>query len=220
MEFVIGVSRMYVLKDIYEFVGNMNRNREFTYGQKLRFLHTRQAFAPDSVEMVNFVINWARRNESMYAQYSVDGTREYAKVRALPIKGEDLEELLIAADGRTITAQVGREGERDWLIAEGWPKLTLTFTGSLDGMEVQMGDCCSVNGNRYRIFFSEGTVYLVSKTEGDPAEKFIDCLEGLPEKKAYIQRRDIPLFGREFLPHLEKNLIVLRKILMNSGMGF
>lgn len=52
VEFKIGISHMYVLKDVISFRNSLLKNEHVSYGQKLQFTHTLEAFDIESRAMV------------------------------------------------------------------------------------------------------------------------------------------------------------------------
>lgn len=222
VEFRIGVSRMYVLKDIFQFVQSMKDGRDYFYGQKLQFVHIIEAFEQDSRSMVQFIIDWEARNgyryvQQMYRDYGCAGT--YPKLRSFPLQGSELEELLEAVGQREFTAQVEKDGERSWRKVEGLPRRQLTITGVKDGLELRLDSMYSISCSKYRVYFDDGKVYRVLKAETEQIEDFISCMEQLPGNWAFVEKSDIPAFGRELLPALEKHFICSRKNFDESTYG-
>ncbi len=213
-EFKIGTTRMYVLKDIFEFVRNMKDNVDFAYGQKLQFVHMQEAFEPDSISIVQFIMNWEAQNRDRYIQQMHRGyayTGEYPKIRVLPLTERELEELLEAVGEREFTAQIENGGERAWQVTEGRPERVLTLTGKNDGLEVRLSQLYGVWGEKYYICFQEGKVYRILRAELAAVEGFINCMEQLPGNWAFVYKSDIPVFARELLPELEKYFLCARE---------
>ncbi|HHX12549.1 MAG TPA: helicase, partial [Clostridiales bacterium] len=61
IEFKIGITHMYVLKDVFEFDLAIENNEDFTYGVKLHFVHTIDAFDIESRPLVQFIRDWVRK---------------------------------------------------------------------------------------------------------------------------------------------------------------
>lgn len=222
VEFRIGVSRMYVLKDIFEFVQNLKEGREYQYGQKLQFAHIMEAFEPESRKLAQFIMDWEERNGSRYIQqtYQNNGFYDvYPKLRCFPLDGNELEDLLEAVGQRTFVAQVDNGAERSWHIVEGHPKRELTITGLNDGLELKLDKMYGISCSNYHIYFDDGKVYRVLKSEIEQIEDFVNCMDQLPGKWAFIGKSDIPAFGRELLPVLEKYFVCSRNNFEESRYG-
>ncbi len=64
VEFKIGVTHKYVLKDVFSFYNAMEGGSNVYYGQKLQFVHTLEAFDMESRPFVEFICNWVRSNKN------------------------------------------------------------------------------------------------------------------------------------------------------------
>ena len=53
----IGYDKEYVVKNISEFIHMMEEHLEYTYGQKLSFIHSYEVLTDESKELYNFLIN-------------------------------------------------------------------------------------------------------------------------------------------------------------------
>ena len=59
LEFKIGNSRMYKLKDLTEFYTRMTNNEYGKYGDKLEFIHNRENFEESSKDILDFILKYA-----------------------------------------------------------------------------------------------------------------------------------------------------------------
>ena len=59
LEFKIGNSRMYKLKDLTEFYTRMTNNEYAKYGDKLEFIHNRENFEENSKDILDFILKYA-----------------------------------------------------------------------------------------------------------------------------------------------------------------
>ena len=76
LEFKIGTSRMYKLKDLTDFYSKVVNNEYAKYGDKLEFIHTRENFEEDSRELLEFILKYAEvlkysSTANRYNYYSV-----------------------------------------------------------------------------------------------------------------------------------------------------
>lgn len=222
VEFRIGVGRMYVMKDIFGFVKNIKEGCEYHYGQKLQFVHIMEAFEQESRKLAQFIIHWEGRNGYRYTQqvYQSNGfTDAYPKLRSFPLDGNELEDFLEAVGQREFIAQVENGAERSWQVVEGQPQRELTITGRNDGLELKLSQMYGVSCSKYHIYFDDGKIYRVLKAETEQIEDFVNCMDRLPGRWAFIEKSDIPAFGRELLPTLEKYFICSRNNFEESKYG-
>lgn len=207
VEFKIGASHMYVLKDIFEFCRNVQEGNGHSYGQKLNFVHVLEAFHEESKKLVQFLIEWVRNNGDRYLQFQYYGypySQALPKLRKMPLSAAELERFLLAMKGREFTANVNRTGEKTWTITDQPLKRTMEITGQNDGIWLSIGSLFGFAGSNYYIYFNEGLIYLEKKEALEPIADFITSMAEVPERRVYIEKKDIPAFGRELLPMLEK----------------
>lgn len=74
LEFRIGVTRMYKIKDLTEFYTRMVTNDFYKYGDKLEFLHSKENFTDDSQKILDFMLKYSEmlkyaENTSRYSYY-------------------------------------------------------------------------------------------------------------------------------------------------------
>lgn len=206
VEFKLGADTKYVMKDVFEFVRHVESEAEYSYGKKLKFFHTLDAFEPGSRDMVRFLLRWVRENGGRYVQYSYGGyySPSYSKLRKIPLSGADFEELLEYLKERDITMNVNMTGERSWRLTENRLIRNMWIKGEKDGIEVRteaqlFGYFCS----HYVVMFKEGLIYREKKEDLVQIQDFISCMAQMPDRKLYIAKEDVPVFCRELLPALE-----------------
>lgn len=206
VEFKIGITHKYVLKDIFEFAVHMKQTADYSYGQKLRFLHMPEAFEPESRKLVQFILNWVDQNGEGFMQYAYRGYgygQVYQKMRVMPLGSKDLEELLEAVPQEGIMANINCTGEKKWTFAQEPLPRKLEIHGGSDGIRLKINYLFGLHGSRNDIYFEEGRIYRVLREEQESVRGFLDCMAEFPDRTIYIGREDIPLFCREMLPALE-----------------
>ena len=205
VEFKLGADTKYVMKDVFEFVRHVESEAEYSYGKKLKFFHTLNAFEPGSRELVQFLLRWVRENGGRYVQYNYGYyNSSYSKLRKIPLSGADFEELLEYLKERDITMNVNMTGERSWRLTENRLIRNMWIKGEKDGIEVRteaqlFGYFCS----HYVVMFKEGLIYREKKEDLAQIQDFISCMAQMPDRKLYIAKEDVPVFCRELLPALE-----------------
>lgn len=214
LEFKIGASHNYVLKDVFAFDRAFETSEYVTYGQKLQFLHTMDAFAPESRPIVQFIRNWVFRNRRNYIQsgyYSYSYGYYQAKLKVVPLLASDLEELVEAIGSNPLIANMDDSGDISWKVTQEQLPRTMTITGKQDGIQVKINYLSGFQCNQYNIYFLEGKIYRVLKSELKSIWDFMECMADIPNRTVEIQREDVPLFCRELLPALEQYFSCVKK---------
>lgn len=207
LEFRIGISQMYVMKDVFEFEDNLRMNREFKYGKKLEFLHVPEAFEEKSLKLVKFITDWVSTNGARYLQYSYYGynyRQSYPRLRNLPLTGKELEEFLDAIEDTPFAANIMNKGEAMWKVTDAPVERRMEVKGVKDGIEVSITPLFGFQCSRYNIYFKEGLIYRDSLENTEEIRDFISCMADIPDRKAFIQKDEVAIFCRELLPALEK----------------
>ncbi len=206
VEFKVGADTKYVMKDIFEFVRNVEEGKEYSYGKKLKFLHTIDAFEKDSRGLVQFLIRWARENRGRYVQYAY---RDYSyvtfssKLRKVPLSSADFETLMEILGEKGITANLSGLGERVWRLTEDKLIRNMKIKGQKEGIEIEAEAPFGYECPHYNYIFKDGKIYKEKKDDGGQINDFLACMSQIPGGKVYIAKDDVPIFCRELLPVLE-----------------
>lgn len=207
LEFKIGTSYMYVLKDVFAFADALQKKEKFAYGQKLEFIHDIEVFDGASRKLVEFIQSWTAQNRIKYLQISYYGspyTDATMKLRKVPLTTGDLELFLEAVGDREFEAEISGMREKLWHVTEDSLSRTMKITGQEQGIDVEVNYLFGFQGIKYNIYFSKGKIYKVSRAFLEPINDFLSCMANLPQRKVFIETADVPVFCREALPVLEK----------------
>lgn len=208
VEFRIGTSRMYVLKDVFSFCDRMDTQEDYQYGKNLHFIHTEASFDEESRPLVRYLQKWGEDNlKSHSLRYSYYGSYmgDPDKVRYLDLKGDELGDLLTLLVGRKIEAAVSGSRNTEWTVVRDPVPRHLTITGDDDGIEIKSTQFRSGGiTEKYRIYFHDKKIYLEDAKLVQPITDFLEAMTQLPDGKGYIENKDIPAFCKEVLPEVQK----------------
>lgn len=211
VDFKVGISQMYVIKDLFEFDGHIRDGADYQYGKQLRFVHLPEAFAPQYREIVQFIRSWVRENGRRYIQSAYYGYRTQAKLRSMPLTGNELEVFLEAA-GEVPIQVVVQSGDLGLCRqVDEAPKRTMKLKGEKGGVRLKVAEPESFQGSRYRFWFTRGEIYREPTERLKPIQEFLACMNQLSGSEAFIQKEDVPLFCRDLLPELEKYYTCIRE---------
>lgn len=207
VEFKIGISHMYVLKDVISFRNSLLKNEHVSYGQKLQFTHTLEAFDMESRPLVQFINNWVIKYEKHHKPtpyYGYSYGYSQPKIRDLSLGSDDLGEFLDAIGDRTFTLNMNGSGEKGWrMTSEELPR-KLEIKKQQDGIEVSINHLEGYQCINENVYFHDNKIYRVPHSKLEEVMDFLQCMAQIPSRKVYIQKEDIPAFCRELLPALEK----------------
>ncbi len=207
MEFRIGISKMYILKDVFTFQKHMMSMAEYSYGKSLSFPHMREAFAEESLGFLEFILYWTGSNEAQYRTYSYYGYSygvSCQRVRKMNLDRRELEEFLNAVGEQGFQANFFGEGEREWHLSEAAPERRMTLTGRNHGFELKIDGCGGFVGEKYCYYPIDGVIYREELSKIAPVRDFLFCMAREPDKTAFIQKEDAAIFCSQLLPVLEQ----------------
>lgn len=208
VEFKIGTSYMYVLKDVFAFVDAVEKKENYSYGQKLQFVHDMKVFDEDSRKLVVFLENWVKQNKYNFLEipYYDDPYTDFTTVnlRRVPLKTGDLEQLIEAIGVKEFQADISRAQESVWRVTDEPLERSMKITGREQGIDVEINYLTGYQCVNSNIYFQRGKVYRIPKEDIEPIQGFLSCMAELPTRRAFIEQSDVPAFCRELLPVLEK----------------
>ncbi len=205
VEFRLGLSKKYVLKDVFAFAKNIKEAARYSYGKQLEFTHMKEAFADGSKKLVDFIVQWTEDNaERHFAYFGFGLSQNFQKVRAMELDRKELEDFLEATDCQPFHANYYGEGEREWKVTPDNLERKMTITGKKDGIEVDVGKNTGFVGEKYILYFMKGLIYMEERARIQPIEEFLICMGQTPEHKAFIQKEDVPIFCTQLLPKVER----------------
>ena len=162
MEFKIGTSYLYVLKDVFAFADALQNKQKFAYGQKLEFIHDIQVFDGDSRKLAEFLQSWTAQNRIKYMQvpyYGYSYTDSTMKVRKVPLTTGELELFLEAVGDREFSAEINGMPEKLWHVTEDPLSRTMKIKGQEQGINVEVNYLLGFQGIKHNIYFSKGKIY-------------------------------------------------------------
>jgi SNF2 family DNA or RNA helicase len=205
VEFKIGVSRMYVLKDIFAFNDAMEGQQDFAYGKNLQFVHTESSFDESSRPLAKFLCNWAKANLANCEKFSYSQYYFKQKARYIALYGNEVVEFLLAMMGRALNGRAMGSNNKVWEIVRERIPRKLTITGSDQGIELKTGQfTCVTVTDEYRISFYNKKIYLEPMEEIQSILPFLQAMSSVSGNSAFIEAKDVPAFCSEFLPAIEK----------------
>lgn len=210
LEFKIGVSHMYVLKDVFTFADALGKGENYFYGQRLQFIHTLEAFNEEYRPLAQFILDWVRRNKTNYIQASYYGHYygySQTKLRTIPLSCGDLSEFIDAMGSREFIANVDLKGEKVWHLTDEELPREMEISRKGTGIEVKINHLFGYKCGQENIYFDNGKIYRIPHSKIEPILDFIECMADIPKRTVYIQKEDVPVFCRELLPVLEKFFI-------------
>ncbi len=208
VEFKIGITKMYVLQDVFTFVEALDRQEDYQYGKNLHFIHTMEVFDEDSKSLVPFLQNWVLNNRDAHRQKTYYGYPAGAteKVRFLELQGSEMTDFLLLREGKVVQGHIPGNPTVEWTPVRERPPRTLTLTGTDQGIQLQSNSFALIGfTSRYFLSFHKGKIYLEARADLTPSlQDFLQFMARSASADPFIEAKDVPSFCRDFLPVLKE----------------
>ena len=208
LTFKIGISQMYVLKDVFEFVRLIEQGTKHRYGKKLEFIHSMEAFDEESKPLVEFIEQWTSENQERYRSQNYYSYYNYGyalpKSKELYLDTTYMAQYLEIVRGQTFIAYLPGMKEHEWTVTDEALPRSLKLTGDGDGVSLELQRFLGFELRHGYVYFHDGLVYLEPIAENKVVKQFIRAMGVLPDRTAYISKEDLPTFCHELLPALEE----------------
>ncbi len=206
LEFKIGITQLYVIKDIFEFIRNVNNHIDYTYGKKLSFNHSLVAFDRESQPLVSFLISWTENNKDRYIPTSYYGyfTSSLPKSRYAKLDGNYMTQFLDIMAGRRIKASVISQKNTEWVISDEPYARELAIKGQEKGIEIFVERTTGYFLDSEYVEFDNGIIHRFPYEKIQPVKDFMIMMREQSDGRAYLDEKDVPAFCTSLLPALKK----------------
>lgn len=210
LEFKIGITRMYVVKDVFSLIKQVQGKTNFKYGKELEFVHAEEMFDMQSRKYLEFLKKWTQENRERCLQrsgyYFGWGYSSYAepKCKEVDLSENEVDEFLNLLGKEGILCEiVGKKKEYYYLKEEAFQR-KICVSGVEDGIEVKLDGSMGYRTKEYYVYFQDGGIYRAARESYEVVEDFLECLENININKVYVEKTDIPAFCSGLLPELKK----------------
>lgn len=206
LEFKIGITQMYVLKDVFSFVERMKTEEAFSYGKKLSFTHSGGMFDLPSRRFVSFLEKWTEEHYDTYvnpAYYYYGYSYGVPKLRVMPLDGGSLEQFLDAlGDGEVCCEELG--GGNYYHLEDGELPAKLQLSGKPEGLYLQLQTSLGYRSRNFYICFTDGKIYRTPRSKYESVTDFLQCILEARSEKLFVGKEDLPAFCISLLPELKR----------------
>lgn len=207
VEFKIGATQMYVLKDVTEFARLFENNEFKSYGTKLEFYHHISAFDEESVPLVRFLrecVNDFQATGGMnaYQYYIKNDVR-----REIPLVRKHLDAFMELMQGRTFHVTMDRAAyPQNYQVTDEQWKMPLRVEGTAAGIKLMAPYISTVKGASYQYIYETENcmIHRIPLSEFEAIQKFLEYMNQMVGRSAFIAESELPVFCRDLLPELEK----------------
>lgn len=214
IRFRIGITQMYVMKNIYKFVMDLQEMNTVSYGKKLEFLHCVDAFDEESKDLIHFMEKSITPTELEY--YRHYGIVMRGEAKSIALSEAELDEVMNLFEGKSVRVeyQVGSKVE-DMIcqVVKESPRQKISIREEDKGIVLQHKTAKGIKGINYVYYVSQprtAKIYIVERKDTENLEEFLNYMEERKGNDVFIGKEELPAFCCNVLPQLEKFCNVIR----------
>lgn len=211
-----GIGHKYVIQNIDEFCLNLQNQEVKRYGKELEFVHTISAFAPQTRDMLHFLLDLSLHNDtytssssSFYASYYA-GYNEPSMRRTLSLKGRYLDDFIAALEDLPAVCASHQDiyrTETPLQILPGVLQLHASLKQTEHGYLFTGDPINYLIGHDHLYFLDEnrGVIYCSDKKDSNLL-KLLKYLNQAHGEEAFIDEKDLPVFAKYIYPLIQDNM--------------
>lgn len=211
--FRVGEEKLYIIKDLTEFVQTVEQHREMKLSSKAAISFAEAELSEDSQELYNFIKNEVKSADVLSSEIYWKLHQHYGEIKsAIPLYGRTLDEFYEMMEGREFPYTQRKDREKITGVATcdtQSPQIRLFVEpfadsdGNFDGIEIEGEIPALIEGATDKYFFDEGRLNrAVAKDSG--------VLQSLMQANDYgridfkVGRRNLSEFYHNILPALDE----------------
>lgn len=204
---VVGAEGSYVMKDIGAFADDVQRGAWHSYGKKLAFTHTLDAFCAHGRAMAELIDRavCARRRASSGARGSD------ASGRVLDLNEFELIDFLDASEECSFVVEGADYGVRSRTIARierADPTVDVSMNWEDSGISIKSAEEAVAISHGGRLYLWQDEVFYRCSTELAGCSAFLRMLHSSDADELFVSEDDLALFCSAVLPRIERALNV------------
>lgn len=217
IEFKIGDKKMYKIKNLAEFYTRMINKEFFAYGEKLQFIHTEEAFADESRELLDFVMKYAEiikyANSNSNSNYKYYG--KALNETSIIVGNSAIDDLFDVLEGKTVEFQRDYNHEKiEFTIKE--PKIEFKLKKIENGQyiiipNIEIYKVNIIKGKKYKYVLDDEKLYRCTKKFENTTLKLLELFRQNYMTEVKLGEKELTDLFSIIVPRVE-NAIVIENI--------
>lgn len=206
VDFRVGCGRMYVVKNIGDFVNAIARSEQVKYGKELSFYHHMDAFAPESRPLARFLSFTLLQGSSYLGNYLSSVYK-----RELTVDAGLLDDFMESVKELPLWGELAEGRRQEWRILDGEPERPVQIEGTGSGITVEMTRIPMLTGRKYLYFFEDGRIHRAAREKLEEVREFLIYMNSYGKNGLFVAKQELPVFTRDMLPILSAHFEVRMK---------
>ena len=191
VEFKIGNKKMYKIKNLAEFYTRMINKENYKYGQKLEFIHTKEAFEEESRPLLDFILKYSEIIKYANSYYG----KALSETNIL-LGNSGIDDLFDVLKGKEVDFNKDYSTKKIEFTEEE-PKIDFILKKDKKGNyiiypEKEIYEIAELKGKAYKYILTDGKIYRCTKEFEKTSLKLLELF-----KQNYVTEIE---FGKEELP--------------------
>ena len=216
LDFRIGTTRMYKLKDLTDFYTKVTNNEYEKYGDKLEFVHSRENFDEESRDLLDFILKYAEilKYSSLTNRYNYYGSS--INKSSITLGESTLDEAFDILKNKKIQFSYDYSNSKLEFIEDN-PKIEFELT-KLNEDELSLKPNIDIfkihvfNGKQYTYVLYDNKLYRCNKEFSESVLKLIKSFRENYTSEMFLSKEDLKDFYSVVMPKI-KNSIKITGIL-------
>jgi superfamily II DNA or RNA helicase len=201
VEFTIGITRHYIVKDVFELVDNVKTLDKVAYGKQLEFIHSMDSFDEDSKRLLRFVMDKCEEIR-VYSRLLAEKPSSEINMdrRRLRLSPGNMDRFFSMYEGKEIMASLDFGPERMSRIVAENPILDIRLAARDDGTVVLSAEPFGFAGGESHLYIQrDDRIYKCDENYTAKTRDFLRALEKCSFNMK-ISKTDLPTFCSNVLP--------------------
>ena len=211
IEFKIGKNQMYKLKSLPEFYENILNEKYHRYGNKLEFIHSKDAFTNDSLPILEFILKYAEIIK--YSNETASNYGYYGRMLnegSIVVSNTGLDDLFEIIKGKTVSIQT-EMGEEDVQFIDCEPDIKFNID-ELDKNNyriypnIDIYEYKTFKGKKFDYFFYHKKMYRCSKYFSKTIMKLLNIFRSNFTKQIEFNKSELSDIFSMVVPKIKNNI--------------
>ncbi len=210
LDFKIGTTRMYKLKDLTDFYTRVTNNEYEKYGDKLEFVHSRENFDEDSRDLLDFILKYAEilKYSSLTNRYNYYGSS--INKSSITLGESTLDEAFDILKNKKIQFSYDYSNSKLEFIEDN-PKIEFELT-KLNENELSLKPNIDIfkihifNGKNYTYVLYDNRLYRCNKEFSESVLKLIKSFRENYTSEMLLSKEDLKDFYSVVMPKIRNSI--------------
>ncbi|HCC04646.1 MAG TPA: hypothetical protein DEP51_07380 [Clostridiales bacterium] len=213
LDFKIGTTRMYKLKDLTDFYTKVTNNEYEKYGDKLEFVHSRENFDDDSKDLLDFILKYAEilKYSSLTNRYNYYGSS--INKSSITLGESTLDEAFDILKNKKIQFSYDYSNSKLEFIEDN-PKIEFELT-KLNENELSLKPNIDIfkihifNGKKYTYVLYDNRLYRCNKEFSESVLKLIKSFRENYTSEMLLSKEDLKDFYSVVMPKIKNSIRII-----------